>query len=129
MIHLSLGRVFKQSLFIATITIAILILASGARAATIVVPPGGDLQAALNAANCGDTLILSPSRQFLTCMLPEDVEGLVWLMKHLVVGLIIILIFRGAQLAKLYIERRLDQASAKQHCRKKRRKPQSGRGN
>src|SRR6266446_4145254 len=60
----SLGRLLKQSLFTATITISILILSSGARAATIVVPAGGDLQAAINASNCGDDIVLQAGATF-----------------------------------------------------------------
>ena len=60
--HLSLGRLFLIS---ATLT-SILIFANGARAATIVVPPGGDFQAALNAANCGDVIVLSAGSTYST---------------------------------------------------------------
>src|SRR6266850_8098839 len=61
---LSVGRLIKQSLLTATITVSILILSSGAKAATIVVPAGGDLQAALNAANCGDEVVLQAGATF-----------------------------------------------------------------
>ena len=60
----SLGRLSKQSLFIAAIAISILILGSGAKAATIVVPAGGDLQAAINASNCGDDIVLQAGASF-----------------------------------------------------------------
>ena len=64
--HGSLGRLLKQSLFTATITVSILILNSGTKAATIVVPPGGDFQAALNAAQCGDVVVLGAGSTYAT---------------------------------------------------------------
>jgi hypothetical protein len=52
---------FRRSLFVAGLTI----LGWGvARSATIVVPAGGDLQAALNAASCGDDLVLQAGATF-----------------------------------------------------------------
>src|SRR6266850_2607396 len=59
-----LGRLFKQFLFAATITISILILPSGVKAATIVVGAGGDFQAAIGAANCGDDIVLQAGATF-----------------------------------------------------------------
>ncbi len=63
----SLGRLFKQSL-VSSVTISILVLlmgiSSSAKAATIVVGAGGDLQAALNAAQCGDTVVLDTNATF-----------------------------------------------------------------
>ena len=64
--YLSVRRFFRQSLLTAIIAISILILSGGAKAATIVVPPGGDLQAALNAAGCGDVIILSAGSTYST---------------------------------------------------------------
>src|SRR6267143_743763 len=61
MFLLSIGRLLKRSKFTTTIIISILILVgigSSARAATIVVSPGGDFQAALNATQCGDVVVL-----------------------------------------------------------------------
>ncbi|MDQ6654159.1 MAG: right-handed parallel beta-helix repeat-containing protein, partial [Acidobacteriota bacterium] len=64
---------FKRPLFTSTIIISVLILlgvtSSSARGATIIVPAGGNLQAAVNAAQCGDTLILEPNATFVA---PSD---------------------------------------------------------
>src|SRR6202171_735503 len=62
--QVSFRRLFKQSLFTAAISISILTLAGGANAATIVVPSGGDLQAAINASNCGDDIVLQAGATF-----------------------------------------------------------------
>src|SRR3984893_6362930 len=63
---LSLRRLFKQSLITATITLSILILASGIKAATNFVPADGDFQAALNAAQFGDTIVLQAGATYAT---------------------------------------------------------------
>src|SRR2546428_13341384 len=57
----SVRRLFKQSLITSTLAVSILIvvgaISSSTKAATIIVPAGGDLQAALNAAQFGDTIV------------------------------------------------------------------------
>src|SRR3977135_4161208 len=62
----SLGRLFKRSLYAAIITISILAFGGvvSSRAATIVVPAGGDLQAAVSAGNCGDEIVLQAGATF-----------------------------------------------------------------
>ena len=64
----SLGRLLRPSFFTSAITISILILFAGvssaAHASTIVIGAGGDLQAALNAAQCGDTIIAEANATF-----------------------------------------------------------------
>jgi uncharacterized protein (TIGR03437 family) len=61
----SLGHLFKHSLFTSIITISILVfVGDSARATTIVVPAGGDLQAALNTASSGDTIIVDAQGTF-----------------------------------------------------------------
>src|SRR5258705_2255230 len=62
-----LRRLLKQSIFTLVISISILGLvgsSNSARAATIVVPGGGDLQAAIDVANCGDEIVLEPGATF-----------------------------------------------------------------
>src|SRR5262245_18053286 len=44
----------------------IVIASASAKAATIVVPAGGDFQAALNAANFGDTIVLQAGATYTT---------------------------------------------------------------
>jgi len=60
--------VFGQPLFKSTVAIAILLFIFGTTqkvdAATIVVPSSGDLQAAINASNCGDEIILQAGATF-----------------------------------------------------------------
>src|SRR6266566_3536865 len=60
--------VLGQSLFKSTVAIAILLFICATTqkvgAATIVVPNGGDLQAAINASNCGDEIILQAGATF-----------------------------------------------------------------
>src|SRR5678815_2519242 len=41
------------------------------KAVTIVVPSGGDLQAALNTANCGDTIVLQAGGTYITSTLEQ----------------------------------------------------------
>ncbi|HEV7684457.1 MAG TPA: hypothetical protein VGO68_20270 [Pyrinomonadaceae bacterium] len=56
-----------RPLFKSILTISVLLLcgiADKASAATIAVPVGGDLQAAINAANCGDEIILQAGATF-----------------------------------------------------------------
>lgn len=56
-----------RPLFKSILTISVLLLCSiadKASAATIAVPVGGDLQAAINAANCGDEIILQAGATF-----------------------------------------------------------------
>ena len=56
-----------RSLFKSTLAIAVLLfcgITHEASAATIVVPGGGDLQAAINAANCGDEIVLQAGATF-----------------------------------------------------------------
>lgn len=58
---------FFRSLVRSTITITILLVCGiicQASAATIVVPAAGDLQAAINAANCGDEIVLQAGATF-----------------------------------------------------------------
>src|SRR5437762_2209281 len=63
-------RLFKRSFLLAIVSILILVgLGSSAKAATIVVGNGGDLQAALNAAQCGDTVVLDATASFTS---PSD---------------------------------------------------------
>src|SRR5260370_9929069 len=65
----SLGRLFKQSLP-SSVTISILVLligiSSSAKAATIVVPAGGDLQSAIYSAQLGDTIVLQAGATYDT---------------------------------------------------------------
>jgi len=73
MFFVSLRRLPKPSFLKSILTISILILIAGisssAEAATIVVGNGGDLQAALNAAQCGDSVILDANATFTS---PSD---------------------------------------------------------
>ncbi|HEV7744039.1 MAG TPA: hypothetical protein VGO56_03485 [Pyrinomonadaceae bacterium] len=58
---------FSRSLFKPLFTISVLVFLGTTRpvgAATIVVPGGGDFQAAINAANCGDEIILQAGATF-----------------------------------------------------------------
>lgn len=60
-------RLFARPLFKSILTISVLLfcgLADKASAATIAVPVGGDFQAAINAANCGDEIILQAGATF-----------------------------------------------------------------
>src|SRR5437667_3070118 len=62
-------RLFKRSFLLAIVSILILVgLGSSAKASTIVVGAGGDLQAALNAAQCGDTVVLDATASFTSPM-------------------------------------------------------------
>ena len=49
---------FKFALAAAEISVVVVLALSSAQAATIVVPSGGDLMAAINAAQPGDTIVL-----------------------------------------------------------------------
>ena len=58
-------RRYKRTLFLISLPVLILVvLTSSAKASTITVGSGGDLQAAINAAQCGDTVILDASASF-----------------------------------------------------------------
>ncbi|MEP6741360.1 MAG: hypothetical protein ABJB61_02595, partial [bacterium] len=63
-------RFFCQFLIKSTFTVSILIVIGAAgsisKAATIVVPAGGDFQAALNAAQFGDTIVVQAGATYAT---------------------------------------------------------------
>ena len=61
--------VFKASVFS-----LLLLVGAVARAATIVVPAGGDLQGALNAAQCGDTVVLEAGAAFTVAGLEQPFQ-------------------------------------------------------
>ncbi|HCX31111.1 MAG TPA: hypothetical protein DHU55_15295, partial [Blastocatellia bacterium] len=69
-LSLSLRRLFKQSLIQFTLTVSILVMvgavSSSTKAATIIVPAGGDLQSALNAAQFGDTIVVQAGATYAT---------------------------------------------------------------
>lgn len=66
------GTLFSRGL---ALTIFVLLILAGSarstRAATLVVPAGGDFQAALNAAQCGDTIILQAGATYLVSTLEQ----------------------------------------------------------
>src|SRR5882724_5521656 len=72
-IHSSCPRTLFPKSLPTAIFVLILLAASAqlARAATISVPGGGDFQAALNAAQCGDTIILQAGATFLVDQLEQ----------------------------------------------------------
>jgi hypothetical protein len=55
----------RRSVYAATPLLAILLCASVSDAATITVPAGGDLQAAITAARPGDTILLAPGATYV----------------------------------------------------------------
>src|SRR3977135_4203539 len=57
--------------FFLAVVIALFISGVPTQAATIVVPPSGDLQAALNAAQCGDTIVLQAGGTYLISTLEQ----------------------------------------------------------
>src|SRR5882762_500565 len=72
-VRLPFRRFHKASFLRSILTISILLLLGGisssAKAANIVLGNGGDLQAALNAAQCGDSVILDANASFTA---PQD---------------------------------------------------------
>ena len=66
----------KKLVFAASVVSLLLLVGTGnaARAATIVVPAGGNLQAALNAAQCGDTVVLEAGATFTVAGLEQPFQ-------------------------------------------------------
>src|SRR2546425_4142109 len=64
-LHQSLQQLFLRYAFIASILAAAAVATVRVSAATITVPPGGDLQGAINAAQPGDTIILQAGATYI----------------------------------------------------------------
>jgi len=72
---ISISRKVGSTLQLIRIIISIVFITTTAtvvtKAATIVVPSGGDFQAALNTANCGDTIVLQAGGSYVTSTLEQ----------------------------------------------------------
>ena len=59
------SRLFKFALAAAEISVVVVLALNSAQAATIVVPSGGDLMAAISAAQPGDTIVLQAGATYM----------------------------------------------------------------